>query len=180
MSLTNQQLDEFLASLRNVGWKVVLKNESELELGEEFNARYRKVPEDYLEFLKRVSLCTNAAENVWFLVEGDYNRSAGHAFAWNEFEMMSLEGRELDENSLEGIRGFWREHLPFMLAVHSDYAYLALCVSGDQYGAVVVGYAPEFEEVFKVCDSFSEFIELFSLSLKKEVNHPDLDYFAAE
>ena len=55
------------------GWKVVLRNESKLELGEEFNPRYPNVPEDYLEFLQRVALCTNAAENVWFLLEGDYN-----------------------------------------------------------------------------------------------------------
>jgi len=180
MSLTNQQLEAFLALLRSVGWNVVLRNEGELDLGQEFNARYRDIPEEYLEFLKRVALCTNSAANVWFLGEGDYNGTAGHEFAWNEFEMMSLEGEELDKNSLDKIRKFWREHFPFMLCVHSDYAFLALCVSGSNYGAVVAGYAPEFEEAFTVCDSFGEFITLFSMTLKKEADHPDLNYFASE
>lgn len=180
MSLTNQRVEDFLALLRNLGWKVALRNEGKLELGDEFNARYPNIPEDYLEFLKRVALCTNSAENVWFLVEGDYNGTAEAAFAWNEFEMMSLEAAASDENLSEETRRFWREHLPFMLSVHSDYAYLALCVSGDEYGAVVAGYALEFEEPSKVCDSFVEFIDLFSLSLKKEIDHPDLSYIAAE
>jgi hypothetical protein len=177
MSMTNQELENFLALLRSLGWDVVLRNEGKLELGEEFTARYRDIPEDYLEFLKRVALCANPDSNVWFLGEGDYNGSAGHAFAWNEFEMMGLEGDELDENSLEKIRKFWREHFPFMLSVHSDYAFLAICVSGDNYGAVMAGYEPEFEVAFRVCDSFGEFIKLFSMTLKKEADHPDLSYF---
>lgn len=175
--MTNQELEDFLAVLRSFGWEVVLRNEGNLELGEEFKARYGNIPDDYLEFLKRVALCANSPSNVWFLCEGDYNGSAGHAFAWNEFEMMSLEGTELDENSLDKIRNFWREHFPFMLSVHSDYAFLAICVSGGNYGAVVAGYAPEFEEVFMVCDSFGEFIKLFSMTLKKDADHPDLSYF---
>jgi hypothetical protein len=177
MSMTNQELDNFLAVLRSLGWDVALRDEGKLELGEEFNARYQNIPEDYLEFLKRVALCANSASNVWFLGEGDYNGTAGHAFAWNEFELMSLEGTEPDENSLDKIRKFWREHFPFMLSVHSDYAFLAICVFGDNYGAVVAGYEPEFEVAFRVCDSFGEFIKLFSMTLKKEVDHPDLGYF---
>lgn len=158
MSVTNQELDEFLAVLRSFDWEVVLRHGSKLELGEEFNARYRDIPEDHLEFLKRVALCANSASNVWFLGERDYNGSARHAFAWNEFERMSLEGNELDENSLDKIRKFWREHFPFMLSIHSDYAFLAICVSGGNYGTVVAGYEPEFEVAFRVCDSFGEFI----------------------
>ena len=179
MYLTSQQLEDFLALLRSLSWDVVLRSEGKLELGEKFNARYRNIPEVYLEFLKRVALCTNSAANVWFLVEGDYNGTAGHAFAWDEFEMMSIEGEKLDDDESLKIREFWREHLPFMLSVHSDYAFLALCVSQDNYGAVVAGYAPEFEEVSKVCDSFGEFISLFSRTLKKEADHPDLAYFGS-
>jgi hypothetical protein len=177
MPMTNQELEDFLAALRSFGWEVVLRNEGKLELGEEFKERYRNIPEDYLEFLKRVALCANSASNVWFLGEGDYNGSAGHAFAWNEFEIMSVESTQLDENSSDKIRKFWQEHFPFMLSVHSDCAFLALCVSGDNYGAVVAGYAPEFEEAFRVCDSFGEFAKLFVMTLKKEVDHPDLLYF---
>jgi hypothetical protein len=178
MSMTNQELEDFLAVLRSFEWEVVLRNEEDqLELGAEFKARYPNIPEDYLEFLKRVALCANSASNVWFLGEGDYNGYAGHAFAWNEFEIMSLESTQLDENSSDKIRKFWRNHFPFMLSVHSDYAFLALCVSGDNYGAVVAGYAPEFEEAFKVCGSFGEFVKLFSRVLKKEIDHPDLGYF---
>jgi hypothetical protein len=90
--MTNQELEDFLTLLRSLGWNVVLRNAGKLELGEEFNSRYQNIPEDYLEFLKRVALCANSASNVWFLGEGDYNGSAGHAFARSEFEMMNLEG----------------------------------------------------------------------------------------
>jgi hypothetical protein len=177
MFMTDQELEDFLALLRSFGWEVVLRNEGKLDLGEEFNSRYRKIPEDHLKFLERVALCANSASNVWFLGEGDYNGTAGHAFAWNEFETMSFEGYELDQNSLEKIRKFWREHFPFMLSVHSDYAFLAICVSADDYGAVVAGYSPEFEDAFRVCDSFGKFVKLFSMTLTKEVDHPDLGYF---
>ena len=55
---------------------------------------------------------------------------------------------------MENITHFWDTHIPMMSAVHSEYAYLAISLSSEEYGAIVYGYAPEFEEsVTKICDS---------------------------
>src|SRR5437773_1305481 len=82
------------------------------------------------------------------------NGTSGLAFDWNEFETMDLESAEGDELALGEIREFWDHYLPFIMSVSGDYAYLALCVSGDDYGSVVDGYASDFEGVTKVAASF--------------------------
>jgi hypothetical protein len=53
---------------------------------------------------------------------------------------------------------FWNHHLP--IAVRNDYQYFALNVSiGDNFGSIVSGYEPEFEEPETVASSFQEFLE---------------------
>ena len=48
-----------------------------------------------------------------------------------------------------------------MLAVHSDYDYLAVSLAEDSYGQIVHGYGPEFEETSIVAPSFAHFMRLF-------------------
>lgn len=121
--------------------------------------RYPRLPEDLISFLGSIETCTNAAEDIWFLTRADYQRTDDSAFRWNEFELMSLEG---DGGAAAQIRQFWDLHFPFMLAVHSDYDYLAVCLDPPVYGQVVHGCGPSFEETSLVADSFAQFMSLFA------------------
>lgn len=107
-----------------------------------------------------LAACHNAAEDIWFMTPSDYARETADSFRWNEIELMSLEAAA-NETERREIVSFWDRHFPFLLAVHSDYDYLALRLSPDQYGIVVHGYAPEFEETSIVASSFADFLSAF-------------------
>lgn len=163
--MIDQQLDAFLDLLREEGWSVELRGGG--ELNESFSRRYPRIPEDYARFLRRVALCANADDTVWFLCADDYNDGmGGEEIAWNRFEQIELEAAEGNEGATEKVRDFWNRHLPIMMSVGGDYAYLALRVSGDEYGSVVDGYEPSFHEVTQVAPTFAEFIRLYSAALK--------------
>ena len=144
-------------------------------LNEEFSHRYPRIPEAHAKFLGRVSSCVNAADTVWFLCADDYNGKSGSAFAWNEFEQMELESAEDDgDQAKQEIREFWDGHLPFLMSVSGDYAYLALRMS-ENHGSVVAGYGPDFEGVTEVAASFDEFVRLYSAALNE--TDPELNDF---
>jgi len=173
--MTTEELDAYLELLKSKGWSVELKQNGGVNLGESFTSRYPRVPEAYLKFLAHVASCANAADNVWFLCPDDYNGTSDVAFAWNEFEQLEVESAEGDDEALVEIREFWDRYLPFMLSVGGDYAFLALVVSGDDYGSVVDGYGPDFEGVTELAPSFEEFVRLHSSAVKG--NNPDLKEF---
>ena len=173
--MTNEELDAFLELLRAKSWSIELTGNGGGNLNESFTRRYPRIPEDYAKFLRRVASCANADDTVWFLCADHYNGTSGLAFDWNEFETMDLESAEGDDLALGEIREFWDHYLPFIMSVSGDYAYLALCVSGDDYGSVVDGYASDFEGVTKVAASFDEFLGLYGATLKG--NNPDLNSF---
>ena len=173
--MTTEELDSYLELLKTEGWNVELKQDGGVNLSESFTTRYPRSPEDYVKFLARVASCANAADNCWFICTDDYNGSSDAAFAWNEFEQIEAESAEGEDEALVEIHTFWDRHLPFMLSVGGDYAYLALVVSGDKYGSVVDGYGPDFEGVTEVASSFEEFVRLHSSAVKG--NNPDLKEF---
>jgi len=170
--MTDDELNQFLNLLRREGWEVVEKKDSKLDLGFPVSSRYPNLPEDFMFFLGRVAVCANAADNVWFLCEDHYNGSRESAFVWNEFELQSLDAADDDEHLRKSIKEFWDTHIPFMLSVKSDYAYVGLSVSQANYGAIVSSYEPEYEETVTVCDSFSDFIRLCISILNKETEVP--------
>lgn len=49
-----------------------------------------------------------------------------------------------------------------MMAVHSDYDYLAVRLAGPDAGSIVHGYAPEWEEPARIPRSFEEFPQSFT------------------
>ena len=113
-----------------------------------------------MSFLQSIDQCTNAEENIWFLCREDFLRSE-EGFRWNEFELMSLEHDDGAEWKAQ-VRGFWDRHFPFMLAVHSDYDYLAASLDERSYGQIVHGVGPAFEEeAHPIARSFPEFLRLF-------------------
>jgi hypothetical protein len=116
---------DLLAVLQQKGWNTQRSTATEPLLPPDVQARYPRLPAELTGFLSAIESCVNAEETVWFLSREDYRRTDGDAFRWNEFELMTLEGEE-DVALRQEVRGFWDRHFPFMLAVHSDYDYLAV------------------------------------------------------
>lgn len=173
--MTEDEIDTFLVTLKGKGWMVERTDDADLR--DTFRERYPRIPQDYLDCLRRVRLCAIAEGNVWFLCADDYNGTNSSAFAWNEFELMELEAVEEDEEDPEPVKRFSDAHLPFMLSVRADYAYLAFSLSDDDFGSVVAGYAPDFREVTPLFASFKEFTDCFAAVLRGEASNPDLNYF---
>jgi hypothetical protein len=118
-------------------------------------ARYAGVAPEALTFLMTLEACCSPDQTVWFLTADDYHRAGEAAFRWNECELMALEEAAGDEAWQAEITVFWDGHFPVMLAVHSDYDYVAVRVSD---GAVVHGCAPEWEQPTLLAPSFASFL----------------------
>jgi hypothetical protein len=157
---TSELVPDLFAALEKKGWNIRRSPAAEPLLPPPLRARYPRLPADLIGFLEVLESCVNSEENVWLLCPGDYRTDPGpEAFRWNEFELMSLEARDDPEKQKE-IRRFWDLHFPFMLAVHSDYDYLAVSLAPETYGQIVHGCGPEFEEISTVAASFAAFLSL--------------------
>lgn len=118
--------------------------------------RYAAIPADYLDFAGRLEKCMSRDETLWFITPAGFAESDPDKWRYNEFEILSLEAAEDDEDWQEEITAFWNCHLPVVMRTgDSSYSYYALRLSD---GAVVTGEEPEFEETEKVADSFAEFL----------------------
>jgi hypothetical protein len=142
---------KLLDALRHRGWAVRLASGSR-KLSSAVATRYPAIPADVEGFLSVLRLCRSPKKTAWFLTVDDYARKRGSGFRWNEIEIMSLEAAEDDLTTQAQIRSLWDGHFPVMLAVHSDYDYLAVRMSD---GAIVHGFAPEWEAPSKVAPSFA-------------------------
>lgn len=156
-------------ALRQRGWTVRAVSGAKKLLPPALSARYRRIPVEVERFLSALKLCRSPKATVWFLTAEDYAKRRGSGFRWNEIEMMSLEGADGDMTSQAEIRSFWDGHLPIMLAVHSDYDYLAVRLAD---GAIVHGSAPEWEEPSTVAPSLAVLLSL----LQAEVETPREQY----
>lgn len=164
----DQELQEYLDLLRSKGWRVELwADGGPPALDSSFTQRYPRIPEDYLRFLQRVSSCVNADETVWYLCLNDYNNQSDSTWAWNAMEQIDLEGAEDEERKTEIIE-FWKQHLPFMLSVVGEYAYVAFRVAGGKFETVVEGYDIELTEPAEVVPSFADFVRLHSALIRGE------------
>jgi len=99
------------------------------------------------------SLLASSDEAVWFLSRDDYSTGADGAFAWNEFEHLSIQAATAADEAA-AVSHFWEHHLPILLSVRNGYEYLA--VRDD--GAVVHGTEPEFEEAVVVLSQFEDLL----------------------
>jgi hypothetical protein len=116
------------------------------------------LPQDLVTFLTGLDLCVNSENNEWILCRSDYEGVSGGAFAWNEFESMSLDAAGDNAQLIARIVAFWTCHFPFYMSVAGAYEFCAVRVCGDDFGVVVQGSEPEFEEVSVVALSFRDFI----------------------
>ncbi len=108
-------------------------------------------------FLNYVSKAESADGSAWFLCMDDYERTDNtDVFSWNEFEKMSLESAESEEEKQQ-IKKWWERHLPVAMSVKGDYTFLAIDLDN---GNIVQGYEPEFEDTEVVAENFEELLKM--------------------
>ena len=141
-----------LRALRAAGWRIETGG---TPIPASLRARHPSIPGAFEAFATAVRACVSPTETEWFLTATDYAGEGHAAFAWNEWELLSLDAAGDDEQGREAIRRFWDRHLPILLSVRDGYAYLAIDLESPG-GAVVAGREPEFEDVVVVARSFEE------------------------
>ena len=137
-------------------------------------AALHTAPETVIRWVSSFSLLSNSDETVWFLSRDDYSTEAEGAFAWNEWEQLSLQAATTDEEA-DAVSRFWKHHLPVLLSVRDGYEYLA--VRDD--GAVVHGAEPEFEEAVVVFSQFEDLLRYITTRPARPVHVVDRLLFGA-
>lgn len=155
-------MSELLDALRKRGWAITERSDPTELLPADVSARYPFVPAAITDFLGRLEVCHNETEDIWMLTPEEFRKTDPDGFRWNEYELMALENNHDDPAVQADVRSFWDEHLPIMLAVHSDYDYLAVRLAEPERGSIVHGFAPEWESTSRVARSFEEFLALFT------------------
>lgn len=157
---------DFITWAELSGWMITLKLEPELQLNQQWTARYKIIPAEYASFLRLVSQCMTSSEQTWFLCEADYNNSSNSEFHWNEYELISLEAAANDDVWKSEITSWWDQYLPIMMSVHNGYSFYAIDLN-NEIGSIVRGEEPEFEEVNKIADNLHHFFrQIMSDSIK--------------
>src|SRR5215470_4959968 len=166
--MTDQEWEDFAVALVRRRWRLEQKSpEQPLTLSAEIQRRYPQLPEEYETFLNLFASAVSPDGKAWFLCEGEYNGNSDCVWPWNECERQSLEAGGKDAALAESIRAFWDEHLPIAFSVKGEYAYLALTVSPEDFGSVVYGHEPEYEDGEIICGSFGELTGLMVQFLRR-------------
>jgi len=108
-------------------------------------------------FFNYVKKAESVDGSTWFLCMSDYeNTDNSDGFSWNEFEKISLESAESDDEK-DKIKNWWECHLPFAMSVNGEYTFLAIDLNT---GNIVQGYEPEFENTEVVAENFETLIKM--------------------
>ncbi len=151
------KIGEFMVWANDNGWDIAKKSGLQLNLDSSIIARYKEIPNEYLEFLSVIEKCVTPNETTWFICENEFNNSSDIEFKWNEYELLSLEAAMEDAVWKSEITAWWDNHLPIVMSVEGGYSFYAIDLTN---GAIVRGYEPEFEEVDKVANNLEEFLGL--------------------
>ena len=142
--------------LRKLGFLVELLPQAS-PLPDAVLQHYPNIPADYLVFISRLRSCHSPTDPTWLLTPADYQTHAEAAFAWNEFEQLSLEAACTPEE-IQTILAFWKRYCPIMLCVAPHYAYFAIDLHPRYHGNIVFACEPEFETTTVIAADFAAFI----------------------
>ena len=150
--MRNDLIKKFRDWATKKGWTIE-QAETLMKLPEEVTTRYRNIPKQWLEFVNNFADITNSTNDMWFLTCENFLDSV---WEYNDFENMSLEAADGDEEWSREIKAFWDNTFPIIMSIGGDYQYFAIKLDS---GEVVQGWEPEFEYPLVVAESFVEFLE---------------------
>lgn len=153
-----ESLRASLDKLSAAGWEIELYPAAEA-VPLPIVGRYANVPEDYKVFLSLVSSCVSPEGKDWFVTLPEFAGTTDSDYAWNEWEKMSLDSFEGNEEWQAGTKAFWDVHIPVFLSVASGYSYVAYDLTTENYGKIVHSRDPFWEEPTTVADSFVAFLQ---------------------
>ena len=151
-------LNKFTEWLKENKWYVVNNQDEKIKINDSIDIRYNLDIQHY-EFLKVFKQIISPDEKTCFLCCDEYNGVSNLAFKWNEFELLSLEVAQDDNEWKEEIKKWWDGKFPIIISVKNGYLFYAIDMK-ENVGKVVRGEEPEFEETEIVAESFYDFLEL--------------------
>lgn len=151
-------LGRFLNWLKENKWFVEVNQDGKIILEKCIDERYN-MDNEHKEFLSYFRRIISPDEKTCFLCCDEYNDRSDLAFKWNEFELLSLEVAQDDNEWAEEIRQWWNAKLPIIISVKDGYSFYAIDMK-DCKRKIVRGEEPEFEETEIIANSFNEFLEL--------------------
>lgn len=154
----NPELKKSLDDLRRIGWSCKLRER--IDLPQEILDRYGWIHNDVISSISELHEAINPENTLWLLTPEDYRLESDSSFAWNEWEIISLESAKSDKSWTADIKNFWDNHFPIALSVADGYAYYAIV----RDGSVVFGQGPDFEGVIPFADSYDDFIAKLSIA----------------
>ncbi len=149
-------MKQIIQNLIDKGWSVK-QDKINLSFPSDIEQRFTEFPESFIEFLETISECVSPDSKSWLLCISDYLGISESSFKWDEFEQLSLEVAD-DEEWENEIKEFWDKHFPIYVSVRNGYEYAAICLGKENFGKIVFGGEPEFEEIEIVSDSYEKFL----------------------
>jgi hypothetical protein len=128
------------------------------QLPGEIVQRYPWLPKACRELLTETKAAVSPSNTAWLNL-------GGSAFAWNEWERLSLKAAADDRALSSRIIRFWDDHFPLLMSVKSGYAYFAIEKTRLQ---IVRGEEPEFEGTHVLDGTIPGVLGLFATSDKLE------------
>lgn len=159
--------NDFLNKIHSYGWLYTPNNQDVIMAF--CNPKLSKTDNSFLTFISSYKTLSNKDNNVWFISLYDYEKKETNnpnEISWNEFEKESLEYAEDDEERNEIIE-FWNNNLPFIISTKNGYSYLAIILDGENKGKIIYGTEPIYEDADIICNSFTEFLNKFLISIKE-------------
>ena len=135
-------------------WKIV---EQQKSLPVQILERYKNIPKSWLEFIDGYGAVLNENGTVWLLTADNFYPKREDEFRYNEFELISLDAADDDDEWKDDIKAFWDNHLPIVMSVKDGYEYFAVELDS---GNIVSGFEPEFEETEVIAEDFDDFLNM--------------------
>lgn len=143
--------------LRDLGWSVSTQDRSPYVPAVLVN-RYSWLPANVRDFISHLKSAVSKDRKSWFLGVPEYEGTGPSAFAWNQWELDSIQAACGDNEWIESITGFWDSTCPILLSVRSRYSYLAV---RECDLSIVSGAEPEYEEPDLVASTIDDlFVEM--------------------
>ena len=149
-----------LEPLAKKGWSIAYSS-TPSEIPHEVRNRYPWIHNSIWHLISRVETVMDPDEHCCLLTWKNFSPTPEVHYPWNIWEQETLKtaAKSSDEEWRSEIIAFWDEHFPIMFTVQPfGYGYAAIRKSD---GAVVAGWAPDFETPFGViAESFDDLLGL--------------------